>query len=330
MTQYVYDRIEFETIEKTATADPLKAMLMIFGNAMTDEAIEQDMGKQHVPTMHDAGWSMALKTPRGYVCLWSCWLENQFYLGYPVHETIPNSLIMDTLYVELADAVDHVSATVVRLNADGTCKSEYADCCDPQYPLDPLPSGTEAFAYQHRGLRRWARFYGPQLRAEDGSYAGRVWVETNNQTHGHHFNVLLGNNVTDVYYGHNRSNSVETVAFSFWNKYAVQGPTDAPKAIQPYREKFLRLALKVAEHMGGIEEVHITYGHVVTPVQLNQLGCNDVTVFSDRAYGFRQTKFGTELVHLKRCNSVVPWDCTRRVPWDSTRTYDDLFSLLEF
>src|ERR1043166_9665932 len=72
---------EITTADETA---PLRGLLMRAGNAALKDARSQAEGeKSRLPESRNSGWSLSIETPNGYVGLWSCWLENRFYLGFP-------------------------------------------------------------------------------------------------------------------------------------------------------------------------------------------------------------------------------------------------------
>lgn len=87
-----YARIPDEEI--MATDYGLKAGLMLMANLTLKDAAAQAAGiKVREPQFHEDGWDIAITTPKGVVGLWSCWLGNRFYLGYP--KTL--QLILDAL-----------------------------------------------------------------------------------------------------------------------------------------------------------------------------------------------------------------------------------------
>lgn len=82
MSQYVL--IPEEEINEAAGEDPQRALLMLMANSNLSEAATMADGqKPHQPEFHKEGWSIAIETQLGVVGLWSCWLGDGFYLGYP-------------------------------------------------------------------------------------------------------------------------------------------------------------------------------------------------------------------------------------------------------
>lgn len=316
-----YNRISAEEINKAGEYDPQRALFMILANATAKEA-EAKESEVHQPKLHEAGWSIAIETPSGVVGLWSCWLKNQFYLGYPkgtdLHIDDVSDLIMDTLGVEFANDVLEVMATGVEEGYEGEFK-------DADKPLEKNSVG-QTIAYSTQGPRLWAEFYGPQL--PNGQ--GRVWIDfSRHNMYGHHFDVVHPNTVQNIYYGHSQSMGISTYPFSFYNKYAPEGPTTKPEEIQKYREKFLALACAIAKELGGAFAVNINYGFVLVPEQLRQL----YDTVSSRREGaeieHRASKPGETLV-LREGNSLVPWANIRRVECDNGLTAEELANLLVF
>lgn len=317
-----YNRISADKINEAGKYDPQRALFMMLANATAAEA-EAKESEVHQPKLHEAGWSIAIETPSGVVGLWSCWLKNQFYLGYPkgtldLDDT--DDLILKTLGVTFANPVTQVQATAVEEGYNGEFK-------DPDRPLVKNKVG-QTIAYKTCPNRLWAKFYGPPL--PDGQ--GRVWVDhSQHDMYGHHFDVVTDSGVNDIYYGHNQSMGIRTYYFSFFNQYAPEGPTDKPEAIQEYREKFLALACSIAEKLGGAFAVNINYGFVLVPEQLGQL--YDTVDFAGRRGGgaeieYRASKPGETLV-LREGNSLVPWANIRRVECDGL-TAEELANLLVF
>jgi len=90
MTKEMYKQTPGKIIEKTAQYDPMRAMLMVAANATLSQAELQAQGSERrMPMYHKSGWELSIHdgTLDGLVGLWSCWLENRFYLGYPKPST---------------------------------------------------------------------------------------------------------------------------------------------------------------------------------------------------------------------------------------------------
>lgn len=331
-----YCGIAVEEINDAAEHDPQRALLMVLANATLADAEQKAAGeKSHESKFHESGWSIAIETPQGIVGLWSCWLKNQFYLGYPKRTTflIADQLIMDTLGVERARPVLQVDATAVDENYEGEYK-------DTDKPLVKNVAGQNV-AYRTREPRLWANFFSPQV----ADNKGRVWVEHSDwNSNSHHFEVVRDDSnegVENSYHGHGQSCGISTFPFSFWNEYAPDGPTTESEVIQSYREKFLALACEVARLIGGANAVNINYGFVLVPEQLQQLGYGNIAWLKGMS-GVRQgwghevvraektTESGQETVILKSGNSLVPWSTIRRAPCASDLTAEKLIELLTF
>lgn len=399
-----YRKIASEEINATAEHDPQRALLMVLANSALAKAEQKATGeKSHEPEFHKSGWSIAVETPQGVVGLWSCWLNNQFYLGYPKQTSflvtalpeevviriankyrlenankflippkeefglgesrrlltgfkeseliellrqngvqiplfrdgaqIVDQLIMDTLCVELARPVLQVDATAVGENYEGEYK-------DPDKPLVKNGVG-QIMAYRTRESRLWTKFYSTRV---DGD-KGRVWMDHSDwNSNGHHFDVVCDSShegLESIYYGHDYSRGISTFPFSFWNEYALDGPTTEPEIIQTYRNKFLALVCEIASRMGGASAVNIDYGFVLVPEQLSQLDYGNIEWLKGRS-GVRQgwgnevvraektTDNGKETVILKSGNSLVPWSTICRLPCEPDLTIEKLIEILTF
>lgn len=329
-----YRKISAQEIKETSQHNPQKAVLMTLANATLAEAEDKATGKKlHQSIFHESGWRIAFDTSQGIVGLWSCWLGNQFYLGYPKDaKTVSDQLIMNVLGVEYAKPVLQVDVTAVN---DWDYRGEYRDA---DKPLVKNKAG-QIIAFHTRGPRKWATFYGPRI--DDNK--GRVWIEhSSRHSHGVHFPIITRwNQLEEIYYGHEQSQGIHTEQFSFYNEYAPDGPTADPEAIQLYREKFLELTCDVAKHVGDATAINIDYGFVLVPEQLIQLGYGNVEWIRGRP-GLRRgwgeevvraekdTKSGKETIILKSGNSLVPWSTIRRVPYTSNLDSKQLIELLTF
>ncbi len=98
-----YSKVKSSEINEVAKEDLQKATLMVLGNIISDEAESRVNGtKEHIPLLHKDGFSISVQTPQGVVGLWSCWLRNKFYVGYPKNIQIKDETIMNTLGVKKA------------------------------------------------------------------------------------------------------------------------------------------------------------------------------------------------------------------------------------
>jgi hypothetical protein len=250
----------------------------------------------------------------------------------PAH--VPDSLIMEVLGVERATAVPQVNGTAVEPGYTGELK-------DPDKPLVQNAHG-QTVAYQTTGMRKWAEFYGP--RQPDNK--GRVWISHSDfNANAQQFDVLGEDGSRRVaVFGHDHSRGISTYQFSFYNEYTPDGPSADPEAVQQYRSKFLQLLCEIAQIMGGVQAVNITYGIslVIVPEQMEQLGYADITWLkgepgvrqgwdNEHVSGVKETEAGREILFLRSCNSMVPWNATRRIPIPSgVITPEQIDELLTF
>ena len=144
MTKTLHNKIEIHPSEPAHTT-----ILKMTANATLEEAAKLDEGKTYSPKFYADGWKIAIETPRGILGLWSCWLGNQFHLGYPgptvcpVTSTQVGALIEEHLGVKQAEPVLQVDATAVDPHYTGEYK-------DPNKPLEVNALG-QTIAYQTRG-----------------------------------------------------------------------------------------------------------------------------------------------------------------------------------
>lgn len=332
-----YKKIEDGEISDMADHDPQRALLMVLANSTLDEAEQKATGeKPHEPKFHESGWSIAIETPQGVVGLWSCWLNNQFYLGYPKDASLKGGaqavdrLIMEILGVELARPVLQVDATAVSEGYEGEYK-------DPDKPLVKNGAG-QIVAHRTGRQRLWAKFYSAPV----ADKKGRVWVDHSDfNSNSYHFDVVRSGSLENIYYGHDHSRGISTFQFSFWNEYAPDGPTTEPEIIQTYRNKFLSLACEIARMMGCANAVNINYSFAIVPEQLPNLGYQNVKWLkgspgvrkgwgNEEVYAEKETPTGKEMIILKSGNSLVPWSTIRHVPYTAELTVERLIELLNF
>lgn len=99
-----YRRIAGEEINAAAEHDPQRALLMVLANSTLVDAERKATGEQsHEPKFHESGWSIAIETPQGVVGLWSCWLNNQFYLGYPKRTSFLVAALPEKAVIRIAN-----------------------------------------------------------------------------------------------------------------------------------------------------------------------------------------------------------------------------------
>lgn len=306
-----YPTIRPDEISGAYESSILKGHMMRFANDVLRGAREQAQGlKPRERINHDMGWSLSIETPQGIIGLWSCWLGNQFYLGFPKSVVVSDDLIMKTLKIEKAKPIRQVNATAV---IDPNYIGEYAD---PDKPLEQNTAG-QTVGYQDVGDRLWAKFYGPIEPT-----GGRVWVDYSDfHSMITHFPYIdKRGKLQSVPYGHEQSKGIHTAQFSFYNQYTPEGPTADPSAIQKYKDRFIDLAAEITFIMGGPISVNMDYGFSMVPEDLHREGY-DVKWLKGE-YGERQGwgneivrgKKGDSTIILKSGNSIVPWSTILNAP----------------
>ena len=117
--------------------------------------------------------------------------------------------------------------------------------------------------------RQWAKFFSG--RQEKG---GRVWIDqVNNSADSMHINLIDQKKLVDIYYGHEKSNIIETIRLNSHNADQPDGPTCEARAIQAYQQKFLFLALQIAQKLGKIAAINLTVDWLFTLEKLESKGC---------------------------------------------------------
>jgi hypothetical protein len=360
-----YPRIPGKEI--MAARDGLSPALMVLANLRLGEAAEQAAGiTVREPQFHEDGWRIALTTPKGIVGLWSCWLGNQFYLGYPkaaqfILDALGKSAVRHLAtfyYVNNRDRFlecyegpkDYNDAYLLLLelgiqqledlviDVGLIAGIEWPNVEAVEVPDDLIQDilGVEPAKPVKNlifGTRQWARFRGPQLPENQG----RVWVDHSGvDSNIHHFKVVTpSGELREVSYGHHYSRGIRTFASSFFSGEEPEAPNASPDVIQPYRDKFLALACAVAQRMGGAQNATIDYGFCMVPEDLKREGYKRVKWLKGvpgrrEGWGAEVVRAirGEETVVLKSGNSLVPWSTIRRVPFDGD--LEDLKGLLTF
>ena len=240
MSKTTHDEIQIGPDEAASTA-----ALKMIANAATRRASELSTGRAHVPEFHADGWKIAFETPRGPVGLWSCWLGNQFHLGYPgpAASAQVDDLIVHHLGVQPADPVAHVAGTAVSEHYEG----EYRDL---DKPVEVNGLG-QFVAYQSCEATKWATHFGPRVVGRPG----RVWIDHSSQSSSAVDFRMIAPGHQDGYsvvpYGQGDGWNISTFPYTFANRHAPDGPTAIPEHVQPYRDKFLALACSLAGRLGG-------------------------------------------------------------------------------
>jgi len=279
----MYEKVSNKEIGEVAEHDPIRALLMVMVNDVSVQATNK-MASLHQPSFHQSGWSITIETDKGLVGLWSCWLEDKFYIGYPLdYKDDMSSLIKDILKVNDSpmEVPHYIDNTMI--------------------------------------LRQWAKFHSERY---DGY--GRVWIDyAPFNSYSHEFLYIKENNLTKVYYGHHESYSICTFPFTFYSEKAPDSPTTRSEIIQQYRNGFIELAITIALKIGKIQAININYGFVIVPEQLESLGYTNIKYIKgnkEKQDGWGNTVIyackGSEEIILKSGNSLVPWSTIRRIPTD--------------
>jgi hypothetical protein len=276
----MYEKISCKEINETAQYDPMRAMLMFMANGVSENAKEKTTLKKHIPTLHNSGWSILIETDNGVVGIWSCWLDDKFFIGYPLDflENIDN-LILNTLQVK--------KGTIVKQD----CFGELRD-------------------------RKWAKFCSNQYEGYGRVWIEYDKFNSN----GYHFKYINNKKLNECYYGHNNSYSINTFPFGFYSENAPDSPTSKPEIIQQYRDKFIDLGIKIAKRIGQIKAINIDYGFVIVPEQLITLDYSNIEYIKgsqeiQEGWGGTEiyAKKDNEEIILKSGNSLVPWSSIRRI-----------------
>lgn len=351
-----YPTISPREISEAYETYPLKGDLMRLANENLKKARFQAEGvKPRERKTHDMGWELAIETPQGMIGLWSCWLGNQFYLGFPKS----TSRVVDSVDPQTVISLgNHLRMSQLSLNAPWWqrkpldyqgASGQLEEMSDPElretlrlhrvpfYDVPYIPV-TDALIMQILGVERAKPVR--QVNATAGQIVGyqdagerlwakfygpmepiggRVWVDYS----GFHSNGMPfpyideQGQLQSLYYGHDRSNGIYTEQFSFYNQYAPEGPTADHEAVQKYRDRFIKLAAEIAFIMGGPRAVNIDYGYAMVPEDLYREGYEDITWLKGDL-GERKG-WGNEIVRGKKGDgTVILKSANSLIPWSTT------------
>lgn len=79
--------------------DATKMLLQAQAVMVEKEVAEKKESKKHEAKFHKDGFYVTLETEKGYVGLWSCWLGDRLFLGFPKDWEVDDELIKATLDV---------------------------------------------------------------------------------------------------------------------------------------------------------------------------------------------------------------------------------------
>lgn len=174
------------------------------------------------------------------------------------------------------------------------------------------------------GSRLWARFFSDRL-----PDLGRVWIELDsNHSYGHSLYTIENKTVKDHYVGHSQSYTLGTFNFHFANRDEPDAPNCDPKNIQPYKERFIKLLVKIAKLTGKIKAINVKSGGMLfTPEELKskrfQLIKTDVGLTT-----YYYTKDDMYEIMLQSGNSIVPWITIIKFPASNSLVADDIEKFL--
>jgi len=175
------------------------------------------------------------------------------------------------------------------------------------------------------GTRLWAKYYSEKL--DD---CGRVWIaQESNHSCGYSVKTIRNEQIEEHACGHNYTNTVATYDFHFCTETEPEAPNCLEENIQPYKEKFIQLLVKIAKLVGDITAVNLDSGLVLyTPEMLTAKG-----------YAIKKWQVGyTEYCYtqddnfeimLKSGNSLVSWITVIRYPSTNELTAESLIKLVE-
>lgn len=161
------------------------------------------------------------------------------------------------------------------------------------------------------GKRLWAPYYSERL---EGDY-GRVWIDHNSEhSYGHEMLTIKEKMMKYTYAGHNRTNTIWTNEFTFCSEMQPDAPNNKEKYIQPYKGRFIKLLVEIANYIGDIQAVNIDSGLVLyTPETLD---C-EYKRFKENRGEYCYARKGDVEIMLKKCNSMISWQTVIRYPMTS-------------
>jgi len=348
--------------------DGVKAAVMVMANMTLGQAAKQASGEElRQPQVYDCGWKITLhdQTETSAVGLWSCWLGNQFYLGYPKQTAaIVDSLSSDNV-VKIANQYraenpkqfwnpdtmfDYRTSRRVLIGmteADLQVLLERHGISMPKVQTKDVPDElvmkilgvepAESVPHPWDAAKPtvWAKFWGPKV--EKG---GRVWVgKSDFDSYGHHLPIITKDGeLVEVYFGHDMSRGIRTAPFSHFNEKSPESPTADPLAIQAYRSKFLELLVDTSLLFGTPTKVSVSYEtFAMVPEDLAREGYQNITWLKggpDKREGWgnelvKAEKPG-ETIMLRSANSVVPWVTVRQLDIPASKqNKEDIYELVQ-
>lgn len=174
------------------------------------------------------------------------------------------------------------------------------------------------------GTRLWAKYYSERL--ED---CGRVWIgKESDHSNGYQISIIKDRKLKEYYCGHNRTNTIWTLDFNFCSETEPEAPNCKVKNIQPYKDKFVELLVKIARLVGDITAVDLDSDLVLyTPEMLIAKGY-DVKAWKEGYTKYYYAQDEKYEILLKSGNSVVSWSTIIRYPSTNELTADSLIKFI--
>ena len=174
------------------------------------------------------------------------------------------------------------------------------------------------------GSRKWAKYYSEKLEL------GRVWIDqADEDMYGNHLGTIENQRLVEHYCGHSETNTITTFDFSFCSELQPDAPTNDPKYIQPYKNKFVELLIKIAKIVGDIKAVDFDSGCVLyTPKLLEEKGYQ-LTSWEENYKSFHYASDENCEIVLKQGNEIVPWITYIRFKANNDLTAEDLLEFVD-
>lgn len=175
------------------------------------------------------------------------------------------------------------------------------------------------------GTRLWAKYYSEKL--DD---CGRVWIgQESDHDCGVQIKTIQNNQLVEYRCGFRNTNTLWTYDFNFCSEREPEAPNCKKKNIQPYKDKFIQLLVKIAKLVGDIKAINLNSGLVLyTPEMLTAKG------YAVRRWSVGNTEYcytqddNFEII-LESGNSLVPWITVIRYPSTNEITAENLIKLIE-
>ena len=215
--------------------------------------------------IHGPGISLAAETQKGIVGLAYSLGGNLFYLGYPRQASpVEDELIMRTLGIGFSK---EVSCQALRFVSERLTGIEDI----PKEHVRRNVGGIEyILEYEDEKRFKWGKFYGPRI----GNNCGRVWFDhSDDLLKNFLFEIITAQGKYDsIVYGEKKSFGIYNIDTTLANDRSPDAPTDKPKFIETFRDKFFNLFIQVSRKMGGFSSITINYNSCLSPADLPKMG----------------------------------------------------------